>query len=173
MVQSDQFGLALRSARLAESAQLEAMLNIQDARVLRLENLREAVLAKLVGNAQAQSLFELVVRPGTVPKLWVDLISSVVMEPDPRTYRLVQDNQRTYETIFETTQMTEMVDYVVRFMAHRVIAQQKAEIATSKATSATQKTYSLIDMIYVWATGCVFGIMILLTLAMYLGKLQF
>jgi hypothetical protein len=97
MTERDYFGVALKKARVAEAAQLEAALNIRDARALRLESLRDAVQERLGANVQARAFFDLTVQPGVRPKLWIDLISSVVMEPDPRSYRLVQDRFRNLQ----------------------------------------------------------------------------
>lgn len=49
MADQNDFGFALRQARVAEAAQLEAVMNIRDARALRLESLRDAV--KEIGRA--------------------------------------------------------------------------------------------------------------------------
>lgn len=172
-VEGDQFTAAIKSARLAQSAQLDAMMTIHDARLLRLENLRDALVAKIAGNETAKGLIDLSELSGAKPKLWIDLNASVVMEPDPRTYRLQQDAQNSTEIVFETTTMSEMADYVLRFMAHRTLLRKKVELAARKTVSEGQKCYSLFDMIYVWATGCIFGVMALLTIAMYLGKVHF
>ena len=173
MAERNSFELALREARVAEAAVLEASLNIRDARALRLESLRDAVKVKLSGHVQAQALFDLTVQPGAKPKLWIDLVSAVVMEPDPRSYRLVQDRENSRETVFETTQEAEMVSYLTRYLAHRVVVHDKAVTATSASFEKSKAGYSLLDMIYVWATGCLFGVLALITLAMYLGRLHF
>ncbi len=173
MADQNDFGIALRKARVAEAAQLEAAMNIRDARALRLESLRDAVKARLGGNEQAMALFDLIVQPGVKPKLWVDLISSVVMEPDPRHYRLVQDREKNSETIFETAVEAEMVEFLTRYLAHRLISHDKLVASVSAPSTKPNSAYSLADMIYVWVTGCLFGVMTLLTLAMYMGKLHF
>jgi hypothetical protein len=173
MVENDEFTAALKMARATQAAQLEALLSVQDAAVLRLENLRDEVLHRLAGNDKAKDLFELSVHPGIRPKLWIDLHSSVVMEPDPRTYRLVEDNDAGKETVFETAHLKEMVEYIIRFLAHRVVTKEKALATVSTSTPVAPKGYSVADMIYVWLTGCIFGVMALLIAAMYLGKLQF
>ncbi len=173
MADQNDFGFALRQARVAEAAQLEAVMNIRDARALRLESLRDAVKARLSGNEKAQALFDLTVLPGVKPKLWVDLISSVVMEPDPRSFRLIQDREKNSETVFETPSEAEMVNYLTRYLAHRLVSHDKLVASVPPAETMPNSGYSLADMIYVWVTGCLFGVMTLLTLAMYLGKLHF
>jgi hypothetical protein len=173
MAQADQFMGALKTARLAEAAQLEALLSLQDARALRLENLCAAVKVKLADNSLARDMIELSAQAGAKPQLWVDLVSSVVMEPDPRTYRLVQHREGHIETLFETTNIEEMTNYLVRYIAHRVVVRDRIAASLPDAPKMGPKTYSMVDMIYVWITGCVFGVMALLTIAIYLGKLQF
>ena len=173
MTERDYFGAALKKARVAEAAQLEAALNIRDARALRLESLRDAVQLRLGPNAQARAFFDLTVQPGVKPKLWIDLISSVVMEPDPRSYRLVQDRENSTERVFETPVEVEMVDFLTQYLAHRVVAHDKLLAGVSNATVTVDSGYSLFNMIYVWLTGCLFGVMTLLTIAMYLGILHF
>jgi hypothetical protein len=170
---ADQFTSALKVARSAEAAQLEALLSLQDARALRLENLRAAVQFKLPDKPEVRDLLELSTEPGAKPKLWVDLVSSVVMEPDPRTYRLVQHREGHIETLFQSTDMEEMAAYLVRYVAQRVVLRDKVAASQPASQSAGTKTYSVIDMIYVWLTGCVFGVMALLTVAMYMGMLHF
>ena len=173
MAERDSFGVALRHARVAEAAQLEAVMNIRDARTLRLESLRDAMQTRLSDNAQAQVLFDLTVQPGAKPKLWIDLISSVVMEPDPRTYRLVQDREKYSETVFETARETEMVEYLTRYLAHRLVIHDKFSAGVPVVESSSKSNYSLFDMIYVWFTGCLFGVMTLISIAIYLKKLHF
>lgn len=173
MADQNDFGFALRQARVAEAAQLEAVMNIRDARALRLESLRDAVKTKLGSNEQAIALFDLIVQPGAKPKLWVDLISSVVMEPDPRSFRLIQDREKNSEIVFETTSEAEMVNYLTRYLAHRLVSHDKLLARVPAPSIKLNSGYSVADMIYVWVTGCLFGVMTLLTVAMYLGKLHF
>lgn len=173
MVASDQFTVELKEARLAEAAQLEAMLNFSDARALRLENLLHAFQDKWAGSAYARSLFQLTIEPGVKPRLWIDLVSSVVMEPDPRSYRLVKDEQAGITTIFETSNMPEMASYLSRYLAHRLVEREKAGSAVNSPGPIVAQPYNIRDMFYVWIAGCVFGAMALFSVAMYLGKLQF
>lgn len=170
MADIDHMNVAIKQARAAESAQFEAMLSLSDARILRLENLLEIMTQRLSRNSKLGELFELNVQQGIKPKLWIDLVSAVVMEPDPSTFRLTQDSELGRETLFETADTGQMADYVVRYLAQRVVLREKA-LAT-KAVAAPAP-YTSRDMIYVWLTGCVFGAMVLLTLAMYLKKLTF
>jgi hypothetical protein len=106
---------ALREARLASAAKLDATLGLSDARALRLDALRAELAPIVAANAEAKALFDLNLQVGEAPKLWLDLISSVVMEPDPRTYRLVQDQENRRETLYESTKISEMSAHIVKY----------------------------------------------------------
>jgi hypothetical protein len=173
MADQDRLTAALKDARLAEAAQLDSIMGLRDAKSLRLEALREAVEPALVGHPEARALFDLNVQPGAYPRLWIDLVSSVVMEPDPRTYRLVRDRDHQRETLFETSDIEQMAPFVTRYLAHRLIAHEKTSSGISDARLPVVNGYSLGALIYVWTTGCAFGALGLLTVAMLLGKLHF
>jgi hypothetical protein len=66
-----------------------------------------------------------------------------------------------------------MVDFLTQYLAHRVVAHDKLLAGVSGGAITTESGYSLFNMIYVWLTGCLFGVMTLLTIAMYLGILHF
>ncbi len=173
MAMLDPFVEELRSARLAESARFDAALDLQDAKVLRLGALRDAVLPTLAGHKQAQQLFELSVFPGLSPKLWVDLISSVVMEPDPKHYRLVQDQPEGRVTLFETERLSEMQAYLKRFLAHRLVEQERQIAAQGRSRFAAGGNYSHGDLIFVWLAGLGVGILAVFGWAIRAGRLGF
>ncbi len=164
---------ALREARLAAASKLDATLDLADARALRLDALRAELLPLVQSNADARALFNLNVQPGATPKLWLDLISSVVMEPDPRTYRLLQDQDSRRETLFESADMNAMSGYIVKYLAHRMIAHEKLARGLAPLPGEALKSYSLVDLIYVWITGAIVGVLGLLIVAMLMGKLNF
>src|SRR5262245_42341701 len=83
---------ALRRARLAEAAHFEATLDIRDAQTLRLQVLKDELQPLVTSRPEAEAFFELALVPGDPPRLWLDFITSVVMAPDPRTYRLIEDS---------------------------------------------------------------------------------
>jgi len=172
MADADAFLKALKQARLSEAAQFDAGLNLRDARALRLDALRDAVLPELRGHEAAQSLFELNVQDSEKPRLWIDLISTVEMEPDPKTYRLLQQREQKREVLFETRDMEQMRDFLLRYLAHRYLAQDRLS-RTNEATLAPQPRYSLFEMIYVWITGILFGVLGLVAWALATGHLKF
>lgn len=173
MVEQLEFSKALREARLASAAKLDAVLSVADARALRLETLQAELAPIIAGNSDAKALFALNVQAGETPKLWLDLISSVIMEPDPRTYRLVQDQDNRRETLFETDDLKAMSGFIVKYLAHRIVAHEKLVRGVSPMPEKFQKTYSAVDLIYVWITGAAVGILGLMIVGMLLGKLSF
>ena len=155
----DPFVDELRNARLAEDARHEAFSGLIDARMLRLGALRDAVLPQISQNENARELFELSVSTGATPRLWVDLVSSVVMEPDPKHYRLVQDLPEGRETLFETESLNEMKSYLTRFLAHRLIEEARLKAKRRLARLGSGGSYSHADMVLIWLAGLGFGIL--------------
>jgi len=161
---------ALRQARLAEAAHHEAALDLRDAKSIRLQLLKDD-LSPALASSEARELFDLALVPGEPPKLWIDLITHVVMEPDPRTYRLEQDRQGARELLFETASRTEMAEQVRLHMAHRLVARER-QIATP-AVPVAASGYSAGSVILAWVAGFSLGALTLLLAAIYLEKLKF
>ena len=149
--------MALIEARLAQAAQFDAVARVHDARTLRLEALRDSVVPELANSPHLRELVEINVQDGETPRLWIDLITYVEMEPDPKSYRLVQSSERGLETIFETRDAEQMKHYVLRQVAHRAVAVKRAIAGKPLAVERPQYTYSLGEVIYVWLTGIAFG----------------
>ncbi len=73
----------LRAARLAEAAHFEAALHLRDAKSIRLQLLKDDLMPSVAASPLARDLFDLALIPGEPPRLWIDLITHVEMEPDP------------------------------------------------------------------------------------------
>ncbi|MGQ0485246.1 MAG: hypothetical protein ACT4SY_07860 [Hyphomicrobiales bacterium] len=165
------FDEALRQARLTEAAHHEAVLGIKDAKSLRLQVLKDEIAAVIAHSQEARQLFDLALAPGEPPKLWIDLITFVVMEPDYRTYRLVQDNQAGRDILLETAARREMAERLKHHMAHRIIARQRQMAATPPA--GQRIGFSAGSLIVAGLSGFGLAIPILLILAILLGILKF
>jgi hypothetical protein len=162
---------ALREARLAEAAHLEAALELRDSKSIRLQLLKDDLGPAIASNTMAAELFDLAMVPSDPPKLWVDLVSSVVMEPDHRTYRFVQDRQDSRETLFESADRSAMAEFIRRHMAHRLIARERQTATVSLLPPPAG--YSTGSLVLAWTSGFAFGALVLLALAIYLGILTF
>lgn len=155
---------ALRQARLAEAAHREAVLGIKDAKSLRLLALKDDIATVIEHSPQARQLFDLALAPGEPPKLWIDLITFVVMEPDYRTYRLVQDSQAGRDILHETADRAEMVERIKQIMAHRMIARERQLAATPPGAQG----FSAGAMVMAWIAGAAFGALVSVLVAIIL-----
>lgn len=171
-VRQDRDGLAeaLREARLAEAAHFEAALDLRDSKTLRLQILKDELLPDLQGSAEAREIFDLTLLPGDPPKLWVDLTSYVVMEPDHRTYRVLQDRQDSRDILFEGIDREQAAAAVRRHMAHRMVARER--LATAPAPFPGSG-YSSATLILAWVSGFAFGALALVAAALYAGLLKY
>lgn len=161
---------ALREARQAEAAHFEAALELRDAKSLRLQLLKDDLAAQVRASAEAREMFDIVLVPGDTPKLWIDLISFVVMEPDHRTYRFLQHRQDRREILFESASRELMATAVRRHMAHLLVARERQSAAAARP--AAPPGYGASSLILAWASGFAFGALALLGLAIYQGLLR-
>lgn len=171
-VRQDGDGLveALREARLAEAAHFEAALDLRDSKTLRLQILKDELLPTVQSTPDAQELFDLTLIPGEPPKLWVDLTSYVVMEPDHRTYRVLQDRQDSRDILFEGRDREQAAAAIRRHMAHRMVARER-QSATLPPVSGSG--YSTATLLLAWVSGFAFGALALVAAALYSGLLKY
>ncbi|MGB8314462.1 MAG: hypothetical protein WCE69_08255 [Aestuariivirga sp.] len=172
MAEHDDLSGALRKARLAEAAHFEAVLGIKDSKSLRLQVLKDEIAPVIAATPEAASVFDLALVPGEPPRLWIDLISFVEMEPDYRTYRLQQDNQGGREALFETANRAEMLDYLKTYLAHRMVARER-HIMRAAPHMQPMARYTTGAVVYAWFNGLILGILALVVAAISLGKLKF
>lgn len=158
---------ALREARVAEAMHREAALAFRDSKTLRLQVLKLEIDAAVASSPEAARYFDVALSPSDPPKLWIDAISFVEMEPDHRTYRLVQDTSGGRETLSETTDGAAMLDDVKRLMAHRIISRAR-QISGTPVASSLSPGYSSSAIILAWLAGVALGVMALLAAGIYL-----
>ena len=116
---------ALHKARLAEAAHREAMLYLTDAQALRLQLLKDDLVPAASSVPAVEGLVDLALISGLSPRLWIDPVSSVVMEPDPRTYRFIQDTADGREIMLETADRAAMTERIKAHIAHRIVARER------------------------------------------------
>ena len=161
----------LRLARIAEAAHYDAALDIRDAKTLRLQVLKDDLAPILAANSEAGRLFDLSLVPGEPPKLWIDLITGVVMEPDPRTYRLIQDTHSGRETLAETPSRDEMIERVKLHMAHQLVARERRMAVASPASRAVAG-HSSAALILAWLSGFSIGVLALFMIGIMFDHAQ-
>ena len=162
---------ALREARQAEAAHFEAALELREAKALRLQLLKDDLMPLVQASAEARELFDLALLPGEEPKLWVDLISFVVMEPDHRTYRFLQHRQDRREILFETPDREVMAAALRRHMAHLLVARERQSVSVPPPVPVAGG-YTASSLILAWVAGFAFGTLTLLGAAIYFNLLR-
>ena len=163
---------ALRSARLAEAAHFEALMNIRDAATLRLQVLKDDLEPIVRARREADTFIDLALVPGSPPRLWIDMVSYVVMAPDPRTYRFCQDTTDGQKVLFETAERAETVERITAYIAHRVIDRQRhLVVPAGESWLAVRRTHGTPVLLLVWLSGFALGIVSLLLVAAWLDKL--
>jgi len=161
--------LSLRHARIAESAHFEAVMDIRDAKTLRLQVLKDDLVPIVASNREAGRFFDLALVPGEPPRLWIDLITGVIMEPDPRTYRLIQDTQSGREVLVETSNRGELVDRIKLHMAHQLVARER-KMAVAPANRMPIQGHSSAAVILAWLSGFSIGVLALFMIGLMLDK---
>jgi hypothetical protein len=162
---------ALRQARLAEAAHFEAVLDIRDAQTLRLQVLKDELAPAILANAEAAAFVDLALVPGDPPRPWIDLITSIIMAPDPRTYRLVQDGPGGRQTLLETTDRIEMIARVKQHIAHRLIAREREKTGVAAARPKVIG-YSTGTLVLAWVSGFSVGMMVLFIAGILISRLS-
>ncbi|MFO1090485.1 MAG: hypothetical protein U1E46_13010 [Hyphomicrobiales bacterium] len=165
------FAQALRRARLAQAAHFDALMDIRDAQTLRLKALRDDLEDVLKGRREGTNDFiDLALVPGDPPRLWIDLVTYVVMQPTPRSYRLLQDRQSGKEILFETEDRAAMLSRITEFVAHRLVDRERVLVATGGIK--TEPGYSTAALILAWISGFAVGIVafFLAILVFYPGR---
>ena len=121
---------ALRQARIEAADRTGVVVDLRDAEVARLEILNEA-LDPLFGQIPDQvDLFDRGISQGETPRLWIDVVSHVVMGRDKRIYRFVQDTRFGRIVLAESHDVAPVVDAVTDYVARRMIEREHALVAT-------------------------------------------
>ncbi|QPC44235.1 hypothetical protein HW532_16940 [Kaustia mangrovi] len=163
---------ALRQARLVEAEHLDALFDIRDAKQLRLVTLKDELEREVAGRSEARELFDLSIAMGEPPRLWIDMVSYVTLEPDPRTYRLVQDTRDGRVVLFESGDRAETVERVVQFMAHRMVERERAK-AGAAPEGRVVMGYSGVSLLFAGICGFALGALGLLALGVLLSPAPF
>lgn len=158
----------VRRARLAQAAHFDALVSIRDAQTLRLAALHDELTARMRDEPRLKALLPLQMDTGFPPRLWLDDISYVEMEPDPRSFRLVRQDPSGHVTIAETREMREITSRIRTYAAHRLVEIERLAGGTSNGNSK-----SVSQLIMVWLAGFTFGVLALLAAGVLLGKVNF
>ena len=162
---------ALRQARLAESAHFDAVSDIRDAKSLRLNVLLDEVRAPLAGLARrGEGFIDPLVGPGEPPRLWIDMVAYVLMEPDPRTYRFQRDTAGGHEILLETRDRGEMREKIIAYAAHRIVERERQFASDERTRQPVYRTYGGTALFLAWLAGFCLGALALFALGVWLAK---
>ena len=166
----------LTHARELQASGHEARLAARDMEAMRLLALKQEIAPYVEQTPELKPFVELALVAGETPRLWLDLVSYVVMSPDHQLWRLVQDTSEGRQVIFETDQLEEMVSFLKKFLAHRAIMRQRLMEATPSpdapplarsASAGLQQTW----LWMAWLAGLATGVFLLLAWLLGTGRL--
>ncbi len=173
-VAETRFETALKQARLAEAAHIDALVALKDGKALRLDHLRSKLLQGLPEDHGLRRLIDLRLAPGEAPRLFLDLVTSVGMAADGRSFELQQDKQGDRIMTYETPDAEAMFRQILKLQAHQFIAESRnSQLAESRSSTDHGNDTGWISILYIWLTGFIFGASALAAWSMYTGKLGF
>jgi hypothetical protein len=126
---------ALRRARTESAEQHDALAEVRQAEVARLEMLEDAVRPIVDQAPDDVELFDLGVTHGERPRLFLDMISFVDLAHDRRTFRFFQDTRHGRVLIAENESAERIVAAVTNYVARRLVEREHALAADWRSRS--------------------------------------
>src|SRR3954470_5904985 len=158
---------ALRKARIEAADRTGVVVELRDAEVARLEILNEALDPLFAEVPEQIDLFDRGVSQGETPRLWIDVVTHVVMGRDKRIYRLVQDTRFGRIVIAESHDVPVIVDAVTGYVARRMIEREHAMVATPVAAEPAVEKKPRRRGFGMFVLGFLLGAVALFGLALY------
>jgi hypothetical protein len=124
---------ALRKARIEAADRTGVVVDLRDAEVARLEILNEALDPLFAQIPDQVDLFDRGISQGDTPRLWIDVVTHVVMGRDKRIYRFVQDSRFGRIVLAESHDVAAVVDAVTDYVARRMVEREHAMVASPMA----------------------------------------
>lgn len=117
---------AVRRARLESAEQSQAVADLREAEVARLELLLEAIRPVLDQAPEGVDLFDPGIAHGERPRLFLDMIGFVDLGHDRRTYRFFQDTRHGRVLIAESPLIERVVAAMTNYIARRLVEREQA-----------------------------------------------
>ncbi len=124
---------AIRAARLEVADRAQALGDLRDAELARLELLRELLEPVLAEVPPEVDLFDAGLVPGEHPRLFIDMVAFVEMARDRRTYRLVQDRRHMRAVLHEGEGVNGAVAAVTAYIARRLVEREQLLASLGRA----------------------------------------
>ena len=131
---------AVRRARVESAEQSEAVDDLRQAEIVRLELLAEAVRPILDQMPEGVELFDAGIVHGERPRLFIDMISFVDLGHDRRTYRFFQDTRHGRVLIAENANVDRIVAAMINYIARRLVEREQALASDWRSRSTSSAT---------------------------------
>jgi hypothetical protein len=117
---------AIRRARIEGAEQNQAVADLRDAEIARLQLLEEAVRPVIDKLPETIDLFDAGIAYGERPRLFIDMIGFVEMAHDRRTYRFLQDTRHGRVLIAEGDRLDKLVAAITNYIGRRLVERERA-----------------------------------------------
>jgi hypothetical protein len=117
---------AVRRARVESAEQSEAVDDLRQAEIVRLELLADAIRPILDQAPADVELFDAGIVHAERPRLFIDMISFVDLGHDRRTYRFFQDTRQGRVLIAESANVDRVVAAMTNYIARRLVEREQA-----------------------------------------------
>ena len=117
---------AIRRARIEGAEQNQAVADLRETEIARLQLLEEAVRPVLDQAPNGIDLFDAGIAYGERPRLFIDMIGFVEMAHDRRTYRFLQDTRHGRVLIAETERIDRVVAAITNYIGRRLVERERA-----------------------------------------------
>lgn len=124
---------AVRRARLENAEQSEAVDDLRQAEIVRLELLLEGLRPILDQVPPEVEVFDVGVTHGERPRLFLDMVSFIDLAHDRRTYRFHQDTRHGRILIAESAQVERMVQTATNYIARRLVEREQTLAVDSRS----------------------------------------
>ena len=121
---------AIHQARVEAAERTGVIVDLRDAEVARLEILNEALDPLFAQVPDSIDLFDRGISEGETPRLWIDVVTHILMGRDKRIYRFVQDTRYGRIVLAESHDVPVIVEAVTDYVARRMIEREHALVAT-------------------------------------------
>lgn len=117
---------AARRARVESAEQSEAIDDLRQAEIARLQLVEEAIRPVLDQAPEGVELFDVGIAYGDRPRLFLDMIGFVDLGHDRRTYRFFQDTRHGRVLIAESAEPPRIVAAMTNYIARRLVEREQA-----------------------------------------------
>jgi hypothetical protein len=117
---------AIRRARIEGAEQNQAVADLRETEIARLQLVEEAVRPVLDQAPNGVDLFDVGIAYGERPRLFIDMIGFVEMAHDRRTYRFLQDTRHGRVLIAETERIDRVVAAITNYIGRRLVERERA-----------------------------------------------